>query len=241
MKPFKQINTDNNPLMQMQDNLRDVLNPLVKNELVQGSLISNLSLSGTDTDWQSWFPRLLKTDTSATGYGATGSMTFTGVTTMRGRYQVKDCRAQLELWFVGTTGGIASNTITFKLPLEYPALRTDTTSHATLTKSLVWAMDGVPITATAEVLDADPTIVRIQRLDGANWGLGAGREISVSLSYEVDPAKENEFGNPIARIPKGLIVTKQSSIGTVRLSSNSNGSILKIFSTQSMTADLWIF
>lgn len=114
--------------------------------------------------WKTWVPT----------YGASGSMTYTSVSTTYARYRDDGDKIEFEIRASGTTGGAASNYLTFTLPVS-PANPS--------TPFYGFVIDGSSA-ATFTFWDAGNTFVRVNRYDNSNYGLGAGRILQISGSYE---------------------------------------------------------
>lgn len=116
--------------------------------------------------WTSWTPT----------YGATGSMTYTSVTTISAAYIQIGKLVLFKLICSGTTGGTASYAITFTVPVTR-----STADYAALAGG--WGYDS----ATCGVcIDGgnSTTVARVLRYNFANWGLGASRQIGCMGIYE---------------------------------------------------------
>lgn len=114
-------------------------------------------------------------DESAPTYTASGSMTFTSVTT-----NVFKSVQIGKLWFfrlkaTGTTGGSASNTLLFTIPVT--AL--DTNAHSLSG----YAVDGSAVGGL--VYMNSTTQIAVRKYNIANFGLGASRQIVVGGWIEI--------------------------------------------------------
>lgn len=120
------------------------------------------------TGWIDWTP----------SYGATGSMTYTTVTTSQAKYMLgSDGMATVEIQASGTTGGTASTGITFTLPVA------NQSAGSTLVACGIRdAASGAFISGQVSLTNNNSTAT-VQRYDGANWGLGTGRFILGTFSY----------------------------------------------------------
>lgn len=112
-------------------------------------------------------------------YGATGAMTFTGITTSRARYSLRGKICHIELSFSGTTGGTASTGITATLP----AVAVNGTNVAPLARIFNPASSTIDVGIAT--IGAGSNSVTFQLSGGANWGLGAARGAEVIMDYEV--------------------------------------------------------
>lgn len=116
--------------------------------------------------WQTWTPT----------YGAASPMTFTSVTTAIARYKQIGKTVFFVLNATGTTGGTASLSISFTLPVA----TNDSTSSIT---GFAVTVDGA--TVGGRWFNNSTTVAFVRRNDLANWGLGAGKSIQVTGCYEV--------------------------------------------------------
>jgi len=121
------------------------------------------------TAWATWSP----------SYSASGSMTFTSVTTHIARYCQIEKIVYFQIRAIGTTGGTASNSLFFSLP-STPAITTD---YSWGGGCIAWDTGGniQPgwwcwdyATSKAEV-----------HVDATNWSLGASTGFIVQGFYEV--------------------------------------------------------
>jgi hypothetical protein len=102
-------------------------------------------------------------------FGTSGAMTFTSTNIIYARYQVHDGFYTFDISFNGTTGGVASTTITCTIPFA-PVDFTAGGFHCMIG-------DGGYVNGVAET---SGTTLSCKRVDGANFGLGAGRGATVS-------------------------------------------------------------
>lgn len=137
--------------------------------IVNGSITPNELEDGSGSTWvmQSWTPT----------YGASGAMTFTGVTTTYAKYiQI----GKLVFFWVaatGTLGGTINTGITFTLPL------TSTTSGGSYGSATVLPSGGSNV--GAQLLATSTTVALVRRYDNANITLGAGAAINAQGFFEV--------------------------------------------------------
>ena len=131
--------------------------------------VTNAKLSTTSGElggaWQTWVP----------SYSASGSMTYTSVTTTKARYMLVGKTFIYELRASGTTGGTASSTITFTLPVTLQSNDSQSCGSSIVT-------DGATISGVS--FPGSTTSVSIRRGDASNFGLGTGRNIAVSGTLE---------------------------------------------------------
>ena len=113
--------------------------------------------------WTSWTPT----------YNGSGAMTFTGVSTAYAKYQQIGKRIDFMLEATGTTGGTASNILTFTLPIA---------------KASVTGMFAAQVGDTGNLggfaVLISSTVVAIEKYDLSNFGIGAGRTIRCAGTYE---------------------------------------------------------
>lgn len=110
-------------------------------------------------------------------YSASGSMTFTGVTTDIAKYVIKGAEVTVFFRFTGTTGGTASNAIRFSLPLTSANV-----AAAAQWISPVYINQGTSATGFCYV-DNNSATANVLKEDSSNWGLGASRLILGSFTY----------------------------------------------------------
>jgi hypothetical protein len=145
--------------------------------LVGGELVTNvyayLFYNNTDMillnhggGWATWTPT----------YGATGSMTFTSVTTVYAKYQRHGKRVRGIINANGTTGGTASTGLTFTLPVT--AANTDSGG------ALGHCVIGEAGTVAGFMRWSSTTVAICERYDQANISLAAGRALSGQFEYE---------------------------------------------------------
>lgn len=110
-------------------------------------------------------------------WGATGSMTFTSVTTHWANYFRVDDWVFYEVGAQGTTGGTASTAITFTLPA------TPSNSGVPPYVGSGWC-DG---TATVEPCTTRYTsgVAQVYLADGDNWQLDTGVDVNISGRFKV--------------------------------------------------------
>ena len=105
-------------------------------------------------------------------YGALGAMTFTGVTTTRAKFSINGPRCSISLEAVGTTGGTASDTITFTGPV---------TPAYTNTRGMAGVWDSIAISGQAVMRTGNINYVR--KYDASNLDLGLNKYIYVDCDY----------------------------------------------------------
>lgn len=119
-----------------------------------------------DMKWKNWTPT----------YDATGSMTWTSITTQIARYFQVGNTVYFQITATGTTGGTANTSVTFTLPVRPVQTTTSDFGGGCLTE------DAVEGAGAWRWTSADR--IRVFKYDGTNWGLGAGRKIIVQGFYE---------------------------------------------------------
>lgn len=104
-------------------------------------------------------------------YSASGSMTYTSVSTTRARYQMTPHGYVLRVYANGTTGGTASASLIFTPP--YPIANYDSNIEPGYP---CMANDSTNIVAFCRTTGGN---FQLTRSDGANWGIGSTRYFSV--------------------------------------------------------------
>lgn len=102
-------------------------------------------------------------------YAATGSMTYTSVTTSYAAYIKLGKIVIFQMSATGTTGGTASNGITFTFPVSI--------ATAPANQGSVFA--GFTDSIAAFAFPTAATTIEVRRYDNSNYPLGAGRSIQV--------------------------------------------------------------
>lgn len=108
-------------------------------------------------------------------YAASGSMTFTTVTTNIARYKLDEETLNAWVKATGTTGGTASTQIQATLPFD--------SSQVSLVPQ-GWG-SAVGLAARVSAIAGTPDIMAVSKYDISNYSLGAGVTISGQLIYEV--------------------------------------------------------
>lgn len=132
------------------------------------TLIEGIFASGYPATWTSWTP----------SYSASGSMTYTSVTTEYGKYIQVGKLILFILRATGTTGGSASDALVFTPPVNAAA--------ATVTGLAIGAgsvNDGGNTAALCLRYTAVSSFA-VYRSNFANYGTGASRTINVMGVYE---------------------------------------------------------
>ncbi len=126
-----------------------------------------------------WVDYLPGTENWTPSYGAAGSMTYTSVTTDYAKYFKFGKWIIFRIKATGTTGGTASNYVTFSLPTapataaiaQFSAMIFDTSLSGDVSLGHAFNLTG--------------STVGVFNFNNSNWGLGTGRSIYVSGLYEV--------------------------------------------------------
>ena len=120
-----------------------------------------------ETRWLTWQPV----------YSATGSMTYTAVTTVKTMYRIVMRTIYNEISAVGTTGGTTNIGINVSLPF---------TEAATGDQRLIVYIFDVSVGNRAgwSVLNNQNSI-QFLRADTGNWGLGTGREVGATFFSDI--------------------------------------------------------
>lgn len=120
-----------------------------------------------ETDILTWQPT----------YSATGSMTYTSVTTSIAEYRVKGRTFYCDLISIGTTGGTAAQGIRATLPFSVR-------NYAVNIPSVGWTADGGGTIAACMFVDATTAnLLACRRYDAANYALGTNRYIALNSSF----------------------------------------------------------
>ena len=119
-----------------------------------------------ESRWLTWTPT----------FAATGSMTYTSVTTDGVNYKVKQREFEINLYFIGTTGGTASDALTATLPLTL--IGTNAIINFCVTVRDASSGDNL-INGTAYSIVSRSSIY-VKKGDSSNWGLGGGRHAYVT-------------------------------------------------------------
>lgn len=121
------------------------------------------------TDILSWQP----------SYSATGSMTYTSVTTSVAEYRVVGRKFELELITLGTTGGTAAPGIRATMPFG-------ARNYTNTVPGSGWTADGSGTIASCIFIDGSTAnLLTCRRYDGANYGLGTNRYIAFNGGFSI--------------------------------------------------------
>ena len=121
-----------------------------------------------DSRWISWTPT----------YTASGSMTWTSITTEHARYKIVNDVVFFEIFVHGTTGGTQSNELRFTLPVNPE------------NDGVAWAGRGFDSSSTA-IREASgawisgSSYVQVNQADNNNWSLGSYTGFSINGFYKI--------------------------------------------------------
>jgi hypothetical protein len=119
-----------------------------------------------ETRWLSWAPT----------YSASGSMTYTSVTTTVATYKIINERTELQIrTSAGTTGGTASTEIRASMPFARASSRENITGC--LYRDGGADLLGIAVTVTE---------LRVLKADSSNWGLGTSRRMTVQIILSIN-------------------------------------------------------
>lgn len=137
--------------------------------LVNAAITSpNYSHIENPQDWPDWFNYLPT-------YSATGSMTFTEVTTEIAKFRVRGKSVEIQLRAYGTTGGTANYSLLATLPIAHSEI-----FPVAAAANYRDATAGIQPVGTGGLLSAT---ARVNRADGTLYGLGTGRYLVLSGTY----------------------------------------------------------
>ena len=108
-------------------------------------------------------------------YGGGGDMTFTSVSETYNKFKVSGKTVTYKLRAAGTTGGVASTTITFSLPVTAAGSHGKGTGCGTYDSG--WK--------SGYVTGVNSTVAQVFKGDGSNWALAASKNIDVQVIYEI--------------------------------------------------------
>jgi len=103
-------------------------------------------------------------------YSASGSMTYTSVSTLIIGYKVMNSSLQYNVVGRGTTGGSASNSLTFTLPFV-----PGSSSH--FLSFFGYCRDGGTSYMSGASFTNNTNVISVKKYDGSNFGLGIDREL----------------------------------------------------------------
>jgi hypothetical protein len=116
--------------------------------------------------------------TYAPQWAASGSMTFTSVTTAIKKYMINYNVCTAKVKGTGTTGGTTSNSISATLPFN--ALDASDGPLAIGT-----ANDTGSVAGRAAITTGTPNILLMAKYDGSNWALAANKIVGGTVTYEI--------------------------------------------------------
>ena len=118
--------------------------------------------------------------TYAPSYSASGSMTWTDVTTNLAKFSIEGTMVTVWLKATGTTGGTANNALKATLPVE--ALNSnDLIAYGAIVRDGASVLAGV-----AAIQSGTPDTIAAYRYDLANYGLAANHYLRVTASYTME-------------------------------------------------------
>ena len=123
-----------------------------------------------ETRWLSWQPT----------YTATGSMTFTTVTTTQAVYKISGENVMVSIDVNGTTGGTASYAVQISAPITM-----NTAKMAGVPYLPCYIIDSTKPGGYLRYAAASFDGIQAERLAEDNWGLGSGRYIRGTLIYAI--------------------------------------------------------
>ena len=103
-------------------------------------------------------------------YSASGSMTYTSVSTLIIGYKVMNSSLQYNVFGRGTTGGSASNSLTFTLPFV-----PGSSSH--FLSFFGYCRDGGTSYMSGASITNNTNVISVKKYDGSNFGLGIDRDL----------------------------------------------------------------
>lgn len=109
-------------------------------------------------------------------FAAGGSMTYGTTTTRFAVYQRLGKLVRGAINVTGTTGGTASDYISFTIP----HVMTNYGGHMAISGKII---DNGTLAAGVFEFQDNASTCRVYRYDGANWGLGSGREFACNFWY----------------------------------------------------------
>lgn len=112
-------------------------------------------------------------------YSASGSMTWTSVSTNLAEYQIIGNQCFVEVYASGTTGGSASNALNLTLPFNARNVSQYVGLYARV------ADGAAALAAIAYTNAGTPNILSSQKYDGSNFGLGVTRYTSANGKYMI--------------------------------------------------------
>jgi hypothetical protein len=116
-------------------------------------------------------------------YSATGSMTYTSVTTGTNLYKITDKTLDCILFARGTTGGSASTTITATMPLTPDIGATSFPTNTIRTNAILIRNDNEEVGML--FIESQSNILTFRRDANANWTIGANKDIGANISLPV--------------------------------------------------------
>lgn len=151
--------------------IRDVVNGGIDNNNISSSAAIAISKTelATFTNWTDYTPT----------YDASESMTFTSVTSFIARYIRIGDMVALQVTATGTTGGTASNSLTFTLPITAAASGTNVLQGGASIKTTSTTR------SSGFFFSSDTSTIVVRKYDDSNFALGSNIGFGVQMIYEV--------------------------------------------------------
>jgi hypothetical protein len=108
-------------------------------------------------------------------YGGSGSLTFSSVATVVGRFMMSGSSCTTQVYATGTTGGTTNTTITFTTPIN--------NAETIFIGYGAGITDGSATTAGVAFFGA-ANAVSVRKYDASGWSLGAARAIGATITYK---------------------------------------------------------
>lgn len=121
-----------------------------------------------ETRWLSYQP----------AYSASGSMTFTTVTTTKAVYQIRNNNCHVWVSASGTTGGTASSQLFASVSFEAVAIASGVVGYGQAT-------DTSTVAARVFLSSSTPDLISCMKYDSSNYALAAGKAMNVNVIYEI--------------------------------------------------------
>lgn len=111
-------------------------------------------------------------------YSASGSMTFTTVTTTKAVYQIRNNNCHVWVSASGTTGGTASSQLFASVSFEAVAIASGVVGYGQAT-------DTSTVAARVFLSSSTPDLISCMKYDSSNYALAAGKAMNVNVIYEI--------------------------------------------------------
>ena len=146
--------------------------------LTSPKLNENVTVTTTATELNLLHNNLGAWTSFTPGIGASGSMTVNTVSITNARYFQIGKTVTMQVYFTCTTAGTPSNTIFLTLPVALRLSGAYTTGGACLVSDPAGAL------SPGFWTNANGTTLGLQKISGANYGIGANCNFSINLVYE---------------------------------------------------------